>query len=70
MEVSALELILKSLTDPVYVVLVAVIFWLMKMLRDRDKLMFGYVEKLAKITTLLNVLVRGKRDGEVINDGR
>jgi len=59
--------ILKLVSDPVYIVLLIIIFLLMKMIRDRDKLMFGYVESLSRITTLLNILVYGK-DGKENKD--
>lgn len=55
-----LESILKLVSDPVYIVLLIVIFVLLKMLRDRDKMMFKYVESQAKLATLLKILVYGK----------
>ena len=52
--------VLKLVNDPVYIVLLIIIYFLIKMIRDRDKLMFGYIESLSKIKTLLQILVYGK----------
>jgi len=52
--------LLKLVGDPVYIVLLIVIFWLMKMVYNRDKMLLDIIASQSKITTLLRLLVYGK----------